>query len=78
MICPTVIRLAFHESPLGSEFLLFSFRQMGREDRESMLKRSIEANTQNEYQRLSAMPIDMPPARFVAAEPGMSQKPRRS
>jgi hypothetical protein len=35
------------------------------------------ANTQNEYQRLSAMPIDMPPARFVTAEPGMSRKPRR-
>jgi hypothetical protein len=33
---------------------------------------------QNEYQRFSAMPIDMPPARFVAAEPGMSRKPRRS
>ena len=32
----------------------------------------------HEYQRLSAMPIDMPPARFVAAEPGMSRKPRRS
>ena len=24
------------------------------------------------------MPIDMPPARFVTAEPGMSRKPRRS
>ena len=36
------------------------------------------ANTQNEYQRLSAMPIDMPRARFLAAEPGMSRKPRRS
>ena len=33
---------------------------------------------QNEYQRLSAMPIDMPPARLVTAEPGMSRKPRRS
>jgi len=30
------------------------------------------------YQRLSAMPIDKPPARFVAAEPGMSRKPSRS
>ena len=34
-------------------------------------------DTQNEYQRLSAMPIDMPPTRFVTAEPGMSRKPRR-
>src|SRR5207237_1912761 len=28
------------------------------------------ANIQNEYQCLSAMPIDMPPVRFVSAEPG--------
>ena len=33
---------------------------------------------QNEYQRLSAMPIDMPPTRFVTAEAGMSRKPRCS
>src|SRR3974390_402653 len=29
-------------------------------------------------QSLMAMPIDMPAARFVTAEPGMSRKPRRS
>jgi nucleoside-diphosphate-sugar epimerase len=51
-----------------------------REDDRAMSSAVVDpkANTQNEYQRLSAMPIDMPPARFVAAEPGMSRKPRRS
>jgi hypothetical protein len=31
------------------------------------------ANVHKKYQRISLMPIDMPPARFVAAEPGMSR-----